>query len=130
MLHRLAISLALAFSLTLAPGCSSIAQINAVAGPTGTIASVAPEVMNKAKQALTAAHNIHKSTAVFLTIAADSNLCTGKCASQAKIYLVTSHEALIAADRLVALGDAPGINAKIVAATALLASAQALVGKN
>jgi len=126
MLRHLSISIALAFSLTLAPSCTSLAQFN----PTAPISAAAPEVMNKAKQALTAAHNIHKSTAVFLTIAADSNLCTGTCASQAKIYLNQSYEALLVADRMVTLGDAPGINAKIIAATALIASAQALVGKN
>jgi len=125
MLRHLSISIALAFSLTLAPSCTSLAQFN----PTAPISAAAPEVMNKAKQALTAAHNIHKSTAVFLQIAAESDLCTGKCAETAKIYLVTSHEALIAADKLVALGDAPGINAKITAASALISQAQALVGK-
>jgi len=125
MLHRLAVCTTLALSLLLAPSCTSLAQIN----PTAPISSLAPDAMNKAKQALTAAHNIHKSTAVFLTIAADSNLCTGTCASQAKTYLVMSHEYLVAADRAVELGDAAGITDKVKSALSLISSVNALVGK-
>lgn len=125
MLRRIALSLAVAFSLAVAPSCTSLAQFN----PAAPISAAAPEVMNKAKVALTAAHNIHKSTAVFLTIAAETNLCTGTCASQAKTYLVMSHEYLLAADSAVALGDVAGIEDKVKSAISLVSQINALVGK-
>lgn len=129
MRHRFALALTFALALSFSPGCSALDQMGAVAGPTGTISSVAPEAMNTAKKALTAAHNLHKSAAVFLTIAAETNLCHATCAVKAKDLLFTSHEYLIAADKLVVLGDAPGIKAKITAATALIAQAQSLVSQ-
>ena len=108
-------------------GCSALGALEAAS--TGTIASVAPDTINQAKKALTAAHDVHASTARFLTIAANSNLCIRICAVTAKDYLDRSEQALVAADSLVALGDAPGINAKIAAASLLLGNVQALVGR-
>lgn len=115
----------LAFTLL---GCSSLGTVTQAA--TGTISSVAPAEVNAAKKALTAAHQLHATTANFLTIAAQTNICHATCASQAKNYLDQSEAALKAADGLVALGDAPGIEAKITAATALISQVDALVGKN
>lgn len=109
------------------PGCSSLQALGQAS--TGTIASVAPDEFNAAKRSLTAAHDLHASTARFLTIAANSNLCTRTCAVTAKDYLDRSEAALKAADALIALGDAPGINAKITTASLLLANVQALIGK-
>lgn len=114
--------------LLIVNNCSSVQALGAAT--TGTISSVAPEAVNDAKRALTAAHALHKTTADFLTIAATTNLCHATCASTAKNLLDQSEAYLVAADKLVALGDAPGIEAKITAATALIAQAQALTGKN
>lgn len=109
---------------------SACSTVDAVAGATsGSVASVAPQVTNTVKKALTAAHDLHKSTAVFLTIAAQTNLCHATCASTAKIYLDQSENYLVAADKLVVLGDAPDIEAKITAATALIANVNLLIGK-
>ena len=115
------------FALIMLSGCSAVESVGAAT--TGTISSVAPDTVNTAKKALTAAHDLHKSTAVFLTIAAQSNLCHATCASTAKIYLDQSEDYLVAADKLVVLGDAPGIEAKIKAATALISQVQSIVGK-
>ncbi len=116
-----------ALSLFLLSGCSGLGTIAEVAG--GTISSVAPDTINIAKQALTAAHDAHASTARLLTIAAQTNLCHAACAATAKVWLDQSEAALVAGDKLIALGDAPGIEAKITSASALLASVQALIGK-
>lgn len=114
----------LAFTLL---GCSGLGTVTQAA--TGTIASVAPDAVNKAKAALTAAHQLHATTADFLTIAAQTNLCHSACAITAKGYLDQSEAGLKAADGLVALGDAPGIEAKIAASSALMAQINSLIGK-
>lgn len=117
----------LRFALALIPlmamsGCAAATQ-----AATGSIAQVAPDLVNNAKRALTAAHQLHTTAAHLLTIAATSNLCTGTCASQAKGYLDQSYAALVAADKLVALGDAAGIEAKVADAVALVAQAESLI---
>lgn len=110
-------------------GCEGLQTVSQAA--TGTISSVAPDAVNTAKKSLTAAHDLHKATADFLTIAATSNLCHATCASTAKQYLDQSEAYLVAGDKLVALGDAPGIEAKVSAATSLISQVQSLVsGKN
>lgn len=111
----------------LAPPIAACAQLQGAA--TGSVASVAPDTVNSAKKALTAAHELHRVTADFLTIAANTNLCHATCASQAKTYLDQSEAALVAADKLVVLGDAVGTEARIAAATTLIADVNALVGK-
>lgn len=105
------------------PAC---APLQALSAP---VAAMAPDTMDVAKKTLTAAHDAHASTARLLTIAAQTQLCTKTCAATAKGYLDRSEAYLVAADKLVALGDAPGIEDKIGAATALLAQVQGLVGK-
>lgn len=100
------------------------------AATTGSVASVVPDAINAAKKALTAAHDLHRGAADFLTIAAQSNLCHAACASQAQSYLDKSEAALVAADTAMTLGDAVGVGAKITAATTLISQAEALVGKN
>lgn len=124
MRRRFLAPLVLAF-FTLS-ACSNLDTLGAAT--TGTISSVAPAAVNKAKQALTAAHDVHASTARLLTIAANTDLCHATCASTAKVYLDKSEEALVAADKLVVLGDAPGINAKIAAAQALIGNVNSLIG--
>ena len=94
----------------------------------GTGPTIPPDTINNAKKALTAAHQLHRATADFLVIAATTNLCHAACASQAKTYLDQSETALVAADKLVAVNDAVGIEAKITSATAAIASIQNLVG--
>lgn len=116
---------ALITSIILLSGCSGLGTVAEAAG--GTISSVAPDTINTAKRALTAAHDLHRVTADFLTISATSNLCHASCATQAKLYLDQSESYLVAADKLVALGDAPGIEAKISGATALIAQVQSLI---
>lgn len=120
--HAIVLSLFLALSPV-----SACAQLQGAA--TGSIASVSPDTVNSAKKALTAAHELHKVTADFLTIAANTNLCHAACASQAKVYLDQSEAALVAADKAIALGDAVGTEARITAATSLIAQVQSLVGK-
>lgn len=117
--HAIALSLFLALSPV-----SACAQLQG-----GSVASVSPDTVNSAKKALTAAHELHRVTADFLTIAANTNLCHATCASQARVYLDQSEAALVAADKAIALGDAVGTEARIAAATSLIAQVQSLVGK-
>lgn len=126
MKHRIIVPLVIA--LLALPGCSTLEAVSAAS--TGTISSVAPDAVNAAKKALTAAHDLHRVTANFLTVAAQANLCHATCAGTAKTLLDQSEAYLVAADRLVTLGDAPGIQAKITAATALISQVQSLIGKN
>lgn len=120
----------LAFSLCLLPlgGCETIGKIAQAAS--GSVATVVPEAMNSAKKALTATHRLHMGAADFLAIAATTNLCHAICAIKAKDYLDRSEAALVAADKLVVLGDANGIADKIAAATDLIAASEALIGRN
>lgn len=114
---------ALLLAFLVLPGCSTLQAVSA------PLAASAPDTINAAKKALTAAHDLHRGTADFLVIAAQTNLCHSVCAATAKDYLDRSEAALVAADSLVALGDAPGIEAKISSATLLIANVQALIGK-
>lgn len=114
----------LILGLAFLPACTPASQ-----AITGSVSQVAPDAVNKAKKLLTAAHEAHRVTADFLRIAADSNLCHATCASQARIYLDRSEDALLAADTAIKLGDAVGVEAKIATATTLISQAQALVGK-
>lgn len=104
-------------------GCSALQALN------GTVTAVAPTAMMAAKKALIAGHSLHEAAADALTAAATSNLCISTCAIQSKAYLDQSETYLLAADNLVALGDAPGIEAKISGATALISQVQSLIGK-
>ena len=107
-------------------GCSAVGLGSLLTAP---LASQAPVAMADVKKALIAAHEVHASTARFLTIAANTNLCHATCASTSKTLLDESEAYLVAADNLVALGDAPGIQAKISSATALIANINSLIGK-
>jgi len=98
--------------------------------PAAPISSTAPAEFNQAKKALTAAHLVHKTTADFLVIAANSDLCKGQCAVQAKTLLDQSYAILLAADAAIATGDAKAINDKIAAATALVGKIQSLIGRS
>ncbi len=120
-------ALLLSLILLALPACSSLGATGAAL--TGTISQVAPDSVNTAKRLLTAAHEAHRVTADFLTIAANTNLCHAVCASTAKQYLDQSEAALKAADTAIALGDAPGVEAKITTATQLIGQINALVGK-
>lgn len=97
--------------------------------PAAPISSTAPAEFNQAKKALTAAHLVHKTTADFLVIAANSDLCKGQCAVQAKTLLDQSYAILLAADAAIVTGDAKTINDKIAAATALVGQLQSLIGR-
>ncbi len=119
--HAFAVTAFLALS-----GCGSLGTVAEAAG--GSISSVAPDTVNAAKRALTAAHEVHRTTADFLTIAAQTNLCHSACAVKAKGLLDASEAYLVAGDKLVALSDAPGIEAKVAAATALLSQINSLIG--
>ncbi len=120
------VAFAVAFSLFFASGCQGLTTV--LGATSGSISSVAPDAVNTAKKALTAAHELHRGAAVFLQIAAESNLCHATCASQAKVYLDQSEAALAAGDTAIQLGDAVGVEAKIAAATALISQAESLVG--
>lgn len=110
------------------PACSTFQTASQAA--TGTISSVAPAAVNKAKQTLTAMHDVHASTARLLIVVANTDLCHATCASTAQKYLDQSEDYLVAADKLAALGDAPGITAKIAAAQALIGKVNSLIGSN
>lgn len=105
------------------PACTELGQ-----AATGSVSQVAPDALNSAKKALIAAHGLHEATADALTAAANANLCHAQCAVDAKKYLDESAAYLSAADNLVKLGDAQGIEAKISQATALVAQVQSLLG--
>jgi len=118
--------LALVLCLPLLGGCQGLTTTGTAAN--GTVTQVAPQAMLAAKKSLIAAHALHEGAADALTAAANANLCKGTCASQAKTYLDQSEAGLRAADNLVALGDAPGIEAKIAGATSLISQVQTLLG--
>lgn len=126
MKYRLALPL-IAFLIIPLPACSALDTAGSAI--TGSVSSVSPDTVNKAKQALTAAHNVHRVTADFLAIAAETNLCHAACATQARAYLNQSEAALVAADKAVELGDAVGAEAKITTATSLISQINQLVGK-
>ena len=109
-------------TLLLVPSCGPVGT-----AAVGTVSQVAPDAMAAAKKALIAAHGLHEATADSLAAAANANICKGACATQAKDYLDKSEAALKAADSAVALGDAPGINAKIAGATALISQVNSLI---
>ncbi len=117
-------ALVVILGLAFLPACTPATQ-----ALTGSVSQVAPDAVNAAKKALTAAHDLHRGAAIFLTIAAQSNLCHATCAVQAKTYLDQSEAALVAGDTAIKLGDAVGVEAKITAATTLISQAEALVGK-
>lgn len=118
------LKLALFPAILLLTGCTGLNTVAQAA--TGSVASVAPQAMQTAEKALIASHALHEAAADALTIAAKSGACHAACASQAKTFLDTSEAYLVAADKLVALGDAPGIEAKIAGATALISQVQSL----
>ncbi len=107
--------------LAIPMGACSSAPLSAPVG------SFAPEAMATAQKALIAAHGLHTASAETLTLAANSNLCKGQCASQAKVYLDQSFAYLTAADAAVALGDAASVQAKIQASIALVYQIHALI---
>jgi hypothetical protein len=105
-------------------GCTALQALN------GTASQVAPDSVATAKKALTAAHDLHRGVADFLTVAATTNLCHAACAVQAKKWLDDSETALTDADKLLVLGDAPGVEAKVALATSLVGEIQSQIGKN
>lgn len=118
-------TMALAIALVLvAPGCAQLQTAS-----TGTVTQAAPQTMLAAKKSLIAAHALHEAAADALTAAANANICKGACAVDAKRYLDQSEDALHAADALVALGDAQGVELKISGAIALISQTQALIGR-
>lgn len=125
MKNRLLIALSLAAALG---GCTTLQTLDKAAN--GTVTDVAPQAMVTAKKALIAAHGLHEAAADVAVAAANGGVCVGTCASQAKSAIDKSESLLVAADKLVALGDARGINAKIGDATALISQVQTLAGKN
>jgi hypothetical protein len=116
--------LAIALLLPLA-GCPGTQGID----PNAPISQTAPATMLAAKKSLIAAHGLHEAAADALTAAANAKLCVAQCAITAKAYLDQSEAALQAADSLVALGDAQGIETKIAGATSLISQIQTLIGK-
>lgn len=115
----------LVLGLAFAP-VTACADLNQAA--TGSVSQVAPQAMIATKKALIAAHGLHEATADALTAAANANLCHAQCAVDAKKYLDQSAVYLAAADKLVALGDTQGIEAKIAGATALISQVSGLLG--
>lgn len=127
-MNRKIIALALCLSISgpMLGGCSFLGKV--VTASTGTVSDVAPDTMLAAKKGLIAAHDTHEAAALALTLAANSGVVHGANAVTAKKWLDDSEAYLSAADDLVALGDAPGIEAKISAANTLSAKVQGLIG--
>lgn len=94
---------------------------------TGTVTSVAPDAMQAAQKALAAGHLAHEAAADAATVAARSGVLHGQNALTVKTWIDTSENYLTAADALVALGDAAGIEAKVSGANKLISQVQAIV---
>lgn len=109
-------------------GCGTFNTVSAAT--TGTLASIAPDAVLTAKKALIAAHEVHKASADLLVLAAQSSLCKSQCAVTAKGLLDQSEAILVAGDALAKLGDAPGVNAKIAAASELTGRVNSMLGRN
>lgn len=117
-------------AVALSIGLSGCAALQAIQAGSGTISQAAPDTVATAKRLLTAAHDAHRGVADFLTIAATTNLCHAKCASDARKLLDQSETVLVDADGLLKLGDTPGVEAKIAQATSLIGKIQSQIGNN
>lgn len=126
MTSRLAYPLIALLILTPVSACAQLQKLGTAAS--GTVTQVAPDTVASVKRALTAAHDLHRGIADFLTIAATTNLCHATCASQAQKWLDQSETALTDADKLLALGDTPGVEAKITLATSLIGQIESQIG--
>lgn len=127
-MRRSAIILSAFIALTPVSACAQLQKLGTAAN--GTVTQVAPDTVASVKRALTAAHDVHRAMADFLVLAATTNLCHATCASQAKKWLDQSETALTDADKLLALGDTPGVEAKISLATSLIGQIQKQIGHN
>jgi hypothetical protein len=113
-----------AFSLS---ACGDLAT--AINQPVSGVSQSTQDAMNAAKKGLTAAHLLHQAAADAMTAAAKSGALHGAAAATAKTYLDQSEAYLVAADDLVAVGDAAGIEAKVATATALISQVQSLTSQ-
>lgn len=130
-LRAIGVAFALLFAPPMLTGCSAVSLPTwIVPATTGSVSDVIPAAMNDAKQALAIAHTSHKGVAVALThaVAAGWLVPGSDVAITARKWLDESEAILVAADKLVALGDARGIEAKISAASALIAQVQGIIG--
>lgn len=131
-LFRLFRTLPLFAALALAPpalaSCSILQTANKIV--TGNVSDVAPVTMNVAKKALAATHTSHKAVADGLVLLVKGGYITPGSNSALTIrkWLDESEALLVAADKLVALGDARGIENKISAANVLIAKVQNAFG--
>lgn len=125
-MRRSAIVLSAFIALTPVSACAQLQKLGAAAN--GTVTQVAPDTVASVKRALTAAHDLHRGIADFLLLAAQTNLCHATCASQAQKWLDQSETALTDADKLLTLGDTPGVEAKITLATSLIGQIQQQIG--
>ena len=112
------------FAVLALSGCSVLSAVN------GTASQVAPDSVASAKKALTAAHDLHRGVADFANVAATTNLCHAACAVQVRKLLDDSETVLVDGDKLVALGDVPGAEAKAKLASSLIGEIQSQIGKN
>jgi hypothetical protein len=114
-------------------GCAAADTVEtAVAVATQPISQVSPSaaaLMNDAKKALTSAHDAHAAAADFLTTIAKNGTLHGSTAATAKAWLDQSEAVLNAADKLVAVGDANGIMAKVSQAEGLIAQVQGIISR-
>lgn len=115
-------------AVPLVGACSTLEKLGIAAN--GTVSDVAPDSVATAKRLLTAAHDTHRGIADFLTVAASTSLCHATCASKAKLWLDQSETALVDADKLLVLGDTPGVEAKVAVATSLIGQIQSQIGNN
>lgn len=135
MRHLLRIGL-LSAALTLLGACSTITDgltAIGIGGGTSAAASAAPAAVTAtiqvAEKALTSIHLVHKAAADFATIAAKNGWVHGQDALTVKGYLDQSETYLEAGDAALAVGNAPGVMAKISAAQDLLAKVHAITGQ-
>lgn len=102
----------------------ALASLTACASTGGGV--IPADALNTAKKGLALAHDAHAAAAYAASAAANSGLCVGSCASQAKNLLDQSENYLKVADSAVALGDASTIEQDVAAADAIIAQVQTL----
>lgn len=117
-----------AFGITPLTACAGTTaqQIGSIAGATPTQVTSA---LNAAKKGLTAAHLGHEALADAYSALAGAGIVADPLKSQIRSFIDKSETALVAGDKLVALGDASGIEAQISTANSLVSQGQALVAQ-
>lgn len=100
--------------------CDTLSQTLKVFEPDQSLSTVAPVTMATAKKGLAAVHKGHEAAGAWLEFAADARLVHGDTAKAVHGWFDQSTKLIADADALEALGDAKGVEDKVLAAKALL----------